>query len=104
MEVIYGTGAAILPKGGAKEKEIVSEGPDREALLINWLSDILAFSDTEDSYCFDFEILLLTDKKIKTKMKYLSAKAVEDIKGVTQHKTKIEEIDEGLEVTVLYDI
>lgn len=104
MEAIYSDKAAMLPRGGAKEKEIESEGPDRDATLINWLSDVLAFSDTEDSYCFDFEILMLTDKKIKTNMKYIKAEAIEDIKAVTYHGAKIVENEEGYEVTVLYDV
>lgn len=83
---------------------IESSGENYETLLVNWLSDLLTLSDTKHVFCFDFEILDLSAKKIRSRLKFISSRPVDDIKAVTYHGLKISEVDGRFEVAVLYDV
>ena len=91
------------------KRRIDCEGPDKEALLIFWLSDLLYGYNTEEILFQDFDIHELTDTKLKAvcygpNIHDVSEPKIE-IKAVTFHKTEIRKHPkEGWEATVIFDI
>ncbi|MBU1119349.1 archease [Patescibacteria group bacterium] len=93
-------------KEGKEVSDVVLEtsGPDKEALLVNWLSDILLESDTRNVYCFDFSIHTINEQKISSTMKCIKSVAKEDVKAITYHGLTIKKHNGKLEATILVDV
>ena len=49
------------------QKDIQVTAPDREALLVNWLNELIYIVDTEEMLFKDFEIVDLSETEIKAK-------------------------------------
>lgn len=80
------------------------EGINLEALLINWLSEILCFSDTYHRAFVEYEIEEFSEKKIRAKVKSGEVKAKDDIKAVTYHELHIAKENGTWTAEVVYDI
>jgi SHS2 domain-containing protein len=92
-----------------KSREIEVTAPDREALLVNWLNELIYLLDAEGALFKDFEIIEITEtglkakgygEKINTKRHHLKR----EVKAATYHQLKIEQIDEGWRAQVIFDI
>mgnify|MGYP000324199226 FL=1 len=87
--------------------DIQAEAPDREGLLVAWLSELLYVFEVEGTLFSRFEITHLDDTTIKAKAygEPLDAgrhSLTSGIKAVTYHMLKIEESD-GCRVQVIFD-
>ncbi|MFC1721985.1 archease [Patescibacteria group bacterium] len=80
------------------------KAPDVETLLVEWLSEILTLSDTNDLAYADYNLAELNEKEIIGEVGAKQAKAKDDIKAVTYSELEIRETKEGYEATVVYDI
>ncbi len=78
--------------------------PDKEALLVDWLSEILYRSETNKRAYTDYEILDIKETDLKAKIGSIEAKAIEDIKAVTYSGLKIEKEKDHWEAEVVFDI
>lgn len=75
-----------------------------EALLIDWLSEILCLSDINKQAYISFKIIEFTPNKIIAEVGSVKAKARDDIKAVTYHELAISEKNNFWEAMVVYDI
>jgi len=81
------------------------QAPDRETLLIDFLSKILAESQVQHAVFSELDVERLTDQHIVAKVR--GQKVVQfdrDIKAVTYHAVAITQTNSHMEVTVVFDI
>jgi len=87
------------------ENDIRLEAPDRESLLIDWLSELLYLSETQDVCYYAFDIRNLTSTSLEARVGGDSLNLHKRaIKAATFHELRIEETLNGLEVTIVFDI
>ena len=86
-------------------REIKIEAPDRESLLVNFLSEALSLADINKEVYLKAKFNQLKDNYLEAKLEGYKIKSKElEIKAVTWHDLKIEKKDNLLEATVLFDI
>lgn len=92
-----------------KTWEIAVTAPDREALLVNWLNELIYLLDAQGTLFKDFEIINMTEtelkvkasgEKINTKKHHLKR----EVKAATYHQLKIEQTADGWRAQVIFDI
>lgn len=90
----------------AIEHTIELDAPDQELLLVDFLSEALYLSDVNNEAYLDAEISELTETRIKAKIKGIKITGFEvvEIKAVTFHGLKIENIDGIWQTDVVFDI
>jgi SHS2 domain-containing protein len=78
--------------------------PDREALLVDWLSDLLYRAAS--GYCafVRVEVDEIDEHRLLATVGIVSAVATDDIKGVTHHELAVRKCDDGWEATVVFDV
>jgi SHS2 domain-containing protein len=89
--------------------EVSVEAPDREALLVAWLGELLYLYETQKIVLGKFEIKTLTDRALKAVVrgepfqeeKHRFKRAV---KAVTYHQLRIWETPDGWRARVIFDI
>ena len=93
-----------------EKRLVVVEGVDREDLLIRWLSELLFLFSTEGFACGQIEILSLSETTLEAnllgeKTSPLKNKRRMEIKAVTYHQVKIDELPKGeWGVQVIFDV
>jgi SHS2 domain-containing protein len=86
-------------------REIHVEAIDREALLVNWLSELLFFQETQHETYQKFEITQLSDTELTATVHGAHTQPITKfIKAVTYHDLKIEQTDKGWQATVVVDV
>lgn len=100
---------AIRPTTKKEKKEIKRdieiESVDREALLVDFLSEALYLSDINNETYLAVEFSEFGDNRLKGKISGFEVSGFdEEIKAVTYHGVKIEEKGDRWEATVLFDI
>jgi SHS2 domain-containing protein len=101
MAFLFGNDIADLQPDRTEEIEI--ESKDREALLVDWLSELLYRATSGYRAYMEFRIYELAATKLKATVAAAAAEAVEDIKAVTHHELSVCERDGGWEATVVFD-
>lgn len=88
------------------EKNIKVSSLDLSSLLVDFLSEILTFSDIEDCVFNEVKINDLKNNKIEAKISGFKFKKLkEEIKAVTYHQSRVEQNKDGQwEAVVLFDI
>ncbi len=102
MNYLFGGDIADLQP--ARTETITIEAPDRESLLVDWLSELLYRATSGYCVFVAFQIQELGDTQLKAAAGVVAAAAIEDIKAVTHHELSIREEDRGWEATVVFDI
>jgi len=96
--------AASLP-AGRQGKKLKVTAVDKESLLINFLSQILAESYINFSVYFDARILKLSETEIEAEIYGEKVESFdEEIKAVTYHNVKILKKNGIWETVVVFDI
>ena len=96
-------GAPAEPSGAARELEVSSA--DREALLVDWLNEILFVAETALWVPVEFEILEALPNRLRA-----AAWGVEvdeppsTVKAATFHGLRVEEREGGLQAEVIFDV
>ncbi len=86
-------------------REIHVEGIDREALLVNWLSELLFLQETKRETYQKFEIMKLADTELTATVHGAQTQPITKfIKAVTYHDLKIVQTEKGWEATVVVDV
>ncbi len=86
-------------------REIHVEGIDREALLVNWLSELLFLQETKRETYQKFEITKLADTELTATVHGAQTQPITKfIKAVTYHDLKIVQTEKGWEATVVVDV
>lgn len=81
------------------------EGPDAESLLVAFLSELLYYQEQDHGLAFDVFDLRVASQWLKVEMEGAPlASSEKAIKAVTYHNLKIEQTNEGLETTIVFDV
>jgi SHS2 domain-containing protein len=81
-----------------------TEGPDRESLLVAFLSELVYYAEQEYSG-FDNFVITIKNDRLKVEMEGAPLKSLSKaIKAVTWHKLEIKETARGLEVEIVFDV
>jgi SHS2 domain-containing protein len=101
MTFLFGNGIADLTPDRTETIEI--EAGDREALLVDWLSELLYRATSEYHAYMGFRMHELTETKLKAAAAAVAAEAIEDIKAVTHHELSVRECEGGWQATIVFD-
>jgi SHS2 domain-containing protein len=87
------------------EKSIELEAIDAESLLVEWLSELAYWAESEMLIFKKFRIRQATATHLKAKIFGGKTSMLEKhIKAVTYHNLKIIKTSEGLEATIVFDV
>jgi SHS2 domain-containing protein len=100
----YLFGAEIANARGELSERIEVNAPDREALLVDFLSELLYRATSQYRAYVGVCVHEISDRKIVVTAAVVSARARDDIKAVTHHQLAIRERSGGWEATVVFDI
>ena len=102
MTFLYPKKVAII--NHETKKEIRIRANDLKALLVDWLSELLYLSDTNDVCYNDFDFEKLKEDELVAIAFGRRVKAKEDIKAVTYHGLEVKQTSKGWQAIVLFDI
>jgi len=87
------------------EKSIELQAADAESLLVEWLSELAYWAETEMLVFKQFRITDVTATRLQaTVLGGKAAKLEKHIKAVTYHNLEIMKTPKGLEVTIVFDV
>ncbi|MFL6193674.1 MAG: archease [Thermoanaerobaculia bacterium] len=96
-------GVAAEPAGEARILEVASA--DREALLVDWLNEILFAAEVDLWVVVEVEILEISEDHLKARA---WGAAVEEppsnVKAATFHGLRVEEDEDGWHAEVIFDV
>ncbi|MFL6232820.1 MAG: archease [Thermoanaerobaculia bacterium] len=96
-------GRAAEPSGEARTIEVSSV--DREALLVDWLNEIIFLAEVETWIAVEFDVLEASETDLKASARGVS---VDDppalVKAATFHGLAVEEWEGGLQAEVIFDV
>ena len=92
-----------------KKRDIQVSAPDREALLVNWLNELIYLFEAKGILFSRFEITDLTDTGLKAtaygeKINLAKHELKTQVKAATYHMLKIEQNDGGWKAQVIFDV
>jgi SHS2 domain-containing protein len=92
-----------------KAVEVSVEAPDREALMVAWLGELLVLFETQKIVLGKFEIKVLTDQTLKAvawgaPFQWEKNRFKQAVKAVTYHQLRIWETTQGWRARVIFDI
>ena len=101
--------SSVDPLGPSGEPSAVRtievEGIDREALLVNWLNEILYLEQTLGEVYDRFQILESSNRHLRARLDgRQSGGWVTHIKAATFHDLTIKQTSDGLEATIVFDV
>lgn len=87
-------------------KKIQVSSVDTSSLLVDFLSEVLALTDIEDSVFNDLKIIHLKEREIEAEISGSKVKKFkEEIKAVTYHKAEVKKNNQNqFEAEILFDI
>ncbi len=80
------------------------ESADREALLVDWLAELLYRAASRYHAYVDFRVRVTGERSLAADVGVAAAEALDDIKAVTHHELAIRQTDEGFEAVVVFDL
>ena len=91
--------------GTQTQKQASLEAPDAEGLLVEWLSELAYWAETELLVFDEFDIESVSPMHLTTKIRGARVAYLEKhIKAVTYHNLEIVRTDRGLAATVVFDV
>jgi len=95
--------AQASPDGPWRDIEIQSR--DREALLVDWLNDLIYLAETERWIGVEFEVGAATDTSLTMRARGVTVDAAPArVKAATFHGLRIGTTPDGLEAEVIFDV
>jgi SHS2 domain-containing protein len=85
-------------------ERIQIDAPDREALLVDWLSELLYRATSGHHAYVDFRVIEISERRLVASARIASAEASDEIKAVTHHELSIRRRNGGWEANVVFDI
>jgi SHS2 domain-containing protein len=97
-------GEDIARAHAERTEQIEVSARDREALLVDFLSELLYRATSEYRAYVDVRVGEVSEHKIRATAGIVPAPACDDIKGVTHHELAVRKDDAGWEATVVFDV
>ncbi len=93
-----------------EQRQVALEGESTEALLVDWLLELIYLTDTEELVFRRFAVDELSETRLRARAwgepfdpeRHVANHAM--VKAVTKHMLEIAEEDEGYRIQVLFDI
>lgn len=86
-------------------KYVEVEALDAESLLVEWLSELAYWAETEMLVFTRFDLQKVTPTKVEANLFGAKVQKLEKhIKAVTYHNLRIVKTDRGLDVTIVFDV
>jgi SHS2 domain-containing protein len=112
VEVSRGLTSIIVNTDGlgmTEERELLANGPDEAAQIVNWLNEILFFFDTETVAFVEFQILSWTAEGITGRARgaffdFSEFEFRTAVKAATYHQFESHATAEGWEIRVFVDV
>ena len=96
-------GAPSEPAREARTIEVLSV--DREALLVDWLNEILFLAEVERWVAVEFDILETSSERLKASARGVPVEEPPAlVKAATFHGLAVEERDGGFQAEVIFDV
>lgn len=96
-------GADCVPGGSVRSIRVTA--PDREALLVDWLNELIFLADIDRWVAMDFSVDLATDTEVRARASGVTLEwAPSRVKAATLHGLRVEEVPGGLEADVILDV
>ena len=93
------------PDGAQHEKSVELDAPDIESLLVDWLSELAYWAETEMLIFHEFDIESVSPTHLRSTIYGNRVTNLEKhIKAVTYHDLEIVKTAKGLEATVVFDV
>lgn len=96
------------PESAALSRELVLEAPDREALLVEWLRELLYIHASEGLLFTAAEMVELTDKELVARASFSSPEdevsPERELKGVTYHDLELSRRGDGWFARIVFDL
>ena len=93
---------AVAP---VEERRVAVEAFDRESMLVEWLSELAYLAEREGFVAREFELETVSPEVLVGVVRGGRAQELQKhIKAVTYHNLEVVETEEGLEVTVVFDV
>ncbi len=92
--------------GGPRElEEVAVEAPDREALLAEWLNELIFRSETRHCAFTDVEVTQISDRRLQARIGGVSiAHPRVAVKAATLHDLRVERRADGWTATAVLDV
>lgn len=93
------------PPPQPRYRELDVRSPDRDALLVDWLNELIWLAETERWVATEFEVRMATDTELQVRLRGVPVEeAPARIKAATFHGLKVTPIAEGLEAEIVLDV
>ncbi|RMF37584.1 MAG: archease [Chloroflexi bacterium] len=87
------------------ERKVALESFDAETLLVDWLGELLWYTESEGLVFSQFEVQEITPTRLQAIVRGEVVSDLEkQIKAVTFHNLAIHRTEEGYEVTIVFDV
>lgn len=102
--------SGILLRGSPRKpddrvREIVVSSPDREALLVDWLNEIIYVAETECWVPVRFEVDEISNTHVRAQSRGVTVThPASFVKACTHHGLRVEEIDGTVQGEVIFDV
>jgi SHS2 domain-containing protein len=101
--LLRGRPADVEPAGPPRTLEV--ESVDREALMVDWLNEILFVSEVDLWVPVEFEIEEASPTRLKASVRGVAVDGPpSNVKAATFHGLLVTEEDEGLQAEVIFDV
>jgi SHS2 domain-containing protein len=85
--------------------QIELDAYDAESLLVDWLTELAYWAEAEGNVGIEFEVTAVTTTHLTATVQGGPADELQKhIKAVTFHNLEIIDIEDGLEVTIVFDV
>jgi SHS2 domain-containing protein len=102
---MYGLATAPAHVAPLTEHIIEVAGIDAETLLVNWLNELLYYTETKDLSFAEFEITRFAPDALKAVARGQTGVPLnKHIKAVTFHDLRITQSADGYEATIVFDV
>ena len=88
-----------------ESRELELEAFDAETLLVDWLTELAYFAETEQLVFREFRLWDVTAQHLAARMRGARVRELQKhIKAVTYHDLAIEQTEAGLTATIVFDV
>jgi SHS2 domain-containing protein len=90
---------------GGAWRDVTVQGRDREALLVNWLNELIYLAEAERWVAVEFAVLRASDTELQMRVRGVAVDtAPSQVKAATFHGLRIAAVPGGVEADVVLDV
>jgi SHS2 domain-containing protein len=102
---MYNLAGASVKPGSVIRRKVELSAPDYESLLVNWLQELLFYTESEERVFTEFQINELNSTRLSAEISGGPTERLDKvIKAVTFHDLKIVRDAEGYQITIVFDV